>query len=343
MKKHFILLLTLVFFTAIAAKATNNADSSIFYLQKAKESKEARRIWDAEKYFQKSIDFNPENEAARLEFANYYCEQRKYNFALQQFNNLLQKNPNHATALPKILDLSFVLRKWTDVISYAIRITSANIKVDKLNYMVAKSHFEEENYGQARKYLLLQIAETPTHKETVTLLGKVYVEMSQYAEAINMYKKTLELNPNDFELLYEIGLLYSAQSNEREAVKYFELAAEKGIKQDLVFLENLGMSYLEFNIPKGVEVLNKVLAKKPGDVEILTQIAQAYYKSENFAVAYDLYSKIFENDNTNVKALYMSGVAMIKKGDKTRGAQICDKAISLDSKLGTLRSQKSVL
>ena len=64
---------------------------------------------------------------------------------------------------------------------------------------------------------------------------------------------------------------------------------------------------------------------------------------EQFGTAYELYLKMFENDNRNVRALYMAGMSMIKKGDKSKGAQICDKAIAMDPKLGDLRSQKSVL
>jgi cytochrome c-type biogenesis protein CcmH/NrfG len=57
------------------------------------------------------------------------------------------------------------------------------------------------------------------------------------------------------------------------------------------------------------------LVKKPGDdVQILSQIAQAYYKAANYMVAHQLFYKMFENDNKNVKALYMAGVALIKAG-----------------------------
>jgi hypothetical protein len=52
---------------------------------------------------------------------------------------------------------------------------------------------------------------------------------------------------------------------------------------------------------------------------------------------------MFENDTKNVKALYMAGVALIRSGDKTKGSQMCDKAIAMDPKLGELKSQKSIL
>lgn len=323
--------------------AADNADSANYYLQKAKEFKEARKVWEAEKSFLKSVSFAPQNEATRLEFAAYYCDLRKYSLASQQYNVVLQKNPNHPLALAKTIDICFLLRKWEDVIKYAEHANKNNIKVDKIDFMLGQAHFENENYGMAKQYLINQLKATPSHKETITLLGKVYIELSNYNEAIAMYSKLLATSPDNVDIMYEMGLLYSAQKNDREAVKYFEMAAAKGYKQDLAFLENLGMSYLEFDLNKGVETLNKILAKKPGDVEILTQIAQAYYRKENYALAFDYYYKIYLADNKNAKALYMSGVSMIRKGDKTKGAYICDQAIALDPTLGQLKSSKSIL
>jgi len=322
---------------------SNNNDSAGFYLTKAQESRTARKVWDAEKYYKKALEFNGNEEEIRIDCAAYYEEQRKMALALQQYHLVVEKNPKHVLAVTKQIELSFLMRKWADVIKYGEAAEANNIKVAKLNYMMGKCYYEDENYGKARKLLTIQFQETPQHKETIVLLGQVFVEMSMYNDAIAMYQKAIENNPKNYDLMYEIGLLYSAQNNEREAVKYYEMAAENGMKQDLAFLENLGMAYLTFDIPKGVEVLNKVLAKKPGDVQILSQIAQAYYKAANYIVAHQLFYKMFENDNKNVKALYMAGVALIKAGNKEKGSQMCDKAIAMDPKLGDLRSQKSVL
>ncbi|HMZ45749.1 MAG TPA: DUF2989 domain-containing protein [Chitinophagaceae bacterium] len=345
--KHLFILIVVCFTSATSFansnSINNNSDSANYYYAKAKESRSQRKVFDAEKFFQKALEFDANNDEIRIEFAEYYIEMRKYALATIQYRTILKDNPTHKIALPKYIGLCFLQRKWVEVIKNGEIALTNNIKVENINFMMGKSYYEEEDYGKARKYLTTQFKQNPKHKETVILLGRVYIEMSMYNDAIAMYKQAIESNPDDYEILYEIGLLYSAQNNDREAVKYFEMAADKGIKQDLAFLQNLGMAYLSFNIPKGVEVLNKVLEKKPGDVEILTQIAQAYYKAQDYGTAYELYFKIFENDNSNAKALYMAGVSLIRKGDKNRGTKLCDKAIAMEPKLGELRSQKSVL
>jgi tetratricopeptide (TPR) repeat protein len=342
MKKPFISLCTaLSLFAATAFANNSNGDSSSFYLQRAKEFRDARKVWEAEKSYQKALSFNPDDESAHLELASYYCEQHKYFPAIEQYKSVLAKNPNQSQSLQKMTEIYFLMRRWEDVISYANKMLANRLTCDKLTYMLAKSYFEEEDYGKAKNYLLEDVSKPGADKESIELLGKVYIELSNYDEAINVYQKCLKTSPDNTDLIYEMALLYSASHKDKEAVKYFEMAADKGYKQDLVFLENLGMAYLDVDVNKGVAVLNRVLEKKPGDVEVLTQIAQAYYRAENFPMAYDYFYKIYLSDNKNVKALYMSGIAMIRKGDKNKGSQICEQAINMDPQLASLRSTKS--
>ncbi|MCU0323513.1 MAG: tetratricopeptide repeat protein [Chitinophagaceae bacterium] len=226
--------IVVVFCLSSSAKSINptiqsNSDSAGFYFTKAQESRAARKIWDAEKYYKKALEFNSNEEEIRADFALYYIEQRKYALALQQYTLIVEKNPNHTVAVSKQIELSFTMRKWLDVIKYGEAALAGGMKVEKLNFMIGKSYYEDENYGKARKFLTEQFKQTPTHRETITLLGAVFVEMSMYNDAIAMYQKAIESNPKDFELMYEIGLLFSAQHNEREAVKYFEMAAANGM------------------------------------------------------------------------------------------------------------------
>lgn len=338
-KLTFFALVSLISFSGFSSGIISK-DSASFYLKKAINLKDARKIWDADKSFLKAIQFDPTDANLRIEYGNYLIEQRKYFPAVEQFGKILEKNMNHAVALQKLTEVSFTLRRWNDVIMYGAKLPATT---EKLNFMLGKSYYEIENYGQSEKFLTAEITNNPKSFDAVSLLGKVYIELSNYKHAIAIYNKALNLDPNNNQMIYELGLLYYTMNNEKEAVKYFELAVEKGYKKDLDVLENIGLAYLGFDIKKGVEVLNQVLAMKPGNSEILFQVAQAYFKVEKFQDAADTFKKIFEADPSNVRALYMQGVAYIKKGDKNKGAAICDQAIRIDPALAQLKSVKSIM
>lgn len=317
-----------------------NADSASFYLDKAKELSQARKVWEADKSFQKALSFSPADEI-RLAYADYLVENRKYFPAVEQVGKVLEKNLNNPVALNKMTDLSFQLRRWNDVVLYGNKLVQLG-GTEKVKYMLGKSYYEIENYGQAQKFLNEAVIENPKHTEAVTLLGKTFIELSNYKQAIAVYNQALALDSKNGQLIYELGLLYYTMNNEREAAKYFELASANGYKADLDFMENLGLAQLSFDIEKGVQTLNKVLEMRPGNAEILFQVAQAYYKEQKFFDAAVTYTKIFENDPYNSRALYMSGVAYQKKGDKQKGIALCEQAIRMDPNLAQLKSAKSV-
>jgi len=326
--------------SSLLAVANTSLDSATFYFGKAKELTLAKKVWEADKSFQKAIQFNPSDDAVRLSYVDYLVDNRKYFPAVEQLGKVLEKNLNNPVALQKMTNLSFQLRRWNDVMLYGNKLLSLG-GGEKLKFMLGKAFYEQENYGQAQKYLSDAFTENPKHTEAVSLLGKVYIEMSNYKQAIAVYNKTLELDPNNNQMVYELGLLYYAMNNEKEAVKYFEQAAEKGYKTDLDYFENLGLAQLSFDLKKGVETLDKVLAMKPGNADILFQVAQAYYKAEKFQDAANTYQKVYDNDPSNSRALYMTGVAYQKKGDKNKGVALCEQAIRMDPTLAQLKSVKS--
>lgn len=334
--KNAILFLLFVGIMHRAFSLPNNPDSASFYLKQAVQFKELKKFIDADKFFQKSIQFDPENADIGIEYGSFLIDNRKHFLAVEQFKKILEKDASHAAALQKLTDISFSLRRWSDVFLYGNKLLEKKIGT-RVKFMLGRAYYEDEDYGKSQRLLEEAVKETPKDAEAVTLLGKVYIEMSDYKKAIAIYSTALELDPNNNSLIYEFGLLHYTLNKEKEAVKYFELAAEKGYKTDLDYKENLGMAYLGFDIKKGVEILSQVLERKPNDSEILLQIAQAHYKADNFQTAADTFNEIYLHDPTNNKALYMSGMAYQRMGDKVKGTAICDKAIRSDPALAELK------
>ncbi len=335
--KRFPLLLLAITSSLTGFSSDINVDSANFYFKKAINFSSHQKVWEADKSFIKALKFNPENKEIRIEYGNYLVNQRKFFVAIEQFGKVLESDINDLTALQKMAEISLLLRRWNDVIIYSKKIYGQN-KDGETAYMLAKSYYELENYGLAKQYLNETLLAEPTNITAVTLLGKVLIELSDYKQAVAVYNKTLQLNPNNKQLIYELGLLHYTLGNQKEAVKYFELAAEKGFKTDLNYSENLGLALLSFDVERGVKVLNTVLENKPGNPEILFQVAQAYFKTEKFEAAANTYLKIFENDPSHTRALFMTGVAYQKMGDKNKGVAYCEQAIRLDPTLAQFRS-----
>ncbi len=312
-----------------------NRDSAAFYLNKALSLAVLKKAFDADKNFKKAIEFDVENTSLKMSYARFLLDEKKYFPAFVQLQKVLEASTVNLDALQKIIDVSFYLHRWKDVISYTGQAMKTGAQTNK--YRLGKAYFEDEDYGLSEKALLLAIQENPHDLQAQILLAKVYVEISDYKRAVINYQLALALDPNNPDLLYEVGLLYSTINNEKDAIRYIELAAANGYKIDLDYKENLGMAYLSIDLEKGIELLNEVLAKKPDDPEILLQIADANYRSKNFKKAADIFYFVYQKDQTNSKALYMTGKAYQKNGDKAYGMTLCDKAIQQDPSLASLK------
>jgi hypothetical protein len=67
--KKFLLVNVLVA-SSLCAFSSNAADSSGYYFSRAKELNQARKVWEADKSFQKAITFNPLNDNIFLQLSN---------------------------------------------------------------------------------------------------------------------------------------------------------------------------------------------------------------------------------------------------------------------------------
>ncbi len=323
---------------AVAHAGANNPDSADYYLKKALSFAEAKKGLDAENHFKKAIGFNPANETLQLTFANYLLQQRKYFLAFDYYKNVVDLNGSNNHALEKLIEICFYLHRWKDLIEYKSNLKSP--ATSKNNLMLGRAFYEEEDYGMAQKALQHAVEIEPKNFEAWLLLGNVLIEISDYKQAIIKFNQALLVDPNNQDIIYQLGLLYSTVNNEAEAIRYMELAAQKGYKIDLAYKENLGLAYLATDLKKGEEMLRKVLEKKPNDQEILTQIAEANYRHKNYKAAADLFYQMYKKDESNNKALYMTGKAYQRLGDKAYGTSLCDLAIKQDPSLASLKLLK---
>lgn len=60
--------------------------------------------------------------------------------------------------------------------------------------------------GMEEKQLLEQIEKNPENPEYLARLGDLYFESSRYEQAIEMYKRVLNLNPQDVDTYNDMGL-----------------------------------------------------------------------------------------------------------------------------------------
>jgi len=337
MKNLFILLSLSLSASAFA----QNADSAAYYLQKGNEAKQGRLFMVAAQQYKKATQFDTANTAAQRELGNVSVEMRRFQEAITAYAAVIKKEPNDPVANENLANLYFWTRRWNDAIAAAQKMKQ--LKIGKnADFIIGKSYAELEDYGQSYNYLQAAYKQDSTNADIPYTIGRGFVEMSNYRNAAPFFVKAITLDTTKPRWVYECALNYAAIPDDKTAIKYYLLAADRGYKTDNDYIENLSISYEGAGqLDKCAEMLRKVLEKKPADLSLLNGLAQVYYKTHKYQDAIDTWDKILGYDKQNAKALYMIGMAYQKKGDKDKGMQLCDQAIKMDPTLASLKENKS--
>ncbi|MEO6229356.1 MAG: tetratricopeptide repeat protein [Ferruginibacter sp.] len=315
---------------------SQNSDSASFYFKKGVEEKTARHYLPASKLFDKAVQFDPKMKEAWLENGYVNLEMRKTNFALGHFTKVYEMDPSNIDAIKELTTLYYDYRQFQKAIEFATKCKGC----ENAEKIIAMSNYQLEDYGAAVKGLQSVISKNPLDAEATYALGRSYLDMEQYKQAVPYYVKSVELDATKNVWAYELGLLYYNINDYKNAAIAFNKAAAAGYPQSNDFSENLGYAYIysgEFE--NGEKLLLGILAKKPGNKDILRDIAQAYYGNKMYDKSLDFCQKLMELDMKDAQALYQAGLCFQKKGQKDKGQGMCDKAIEMDPSLASKRQK----
>jgi len=318
------------------------ADSSKYFLRKGIDEKQKGRRMESLKDFEKSFRYDSSNKVLLGELASAYMDLRKYYHAKETYKRLINLGETSAENYKQLLQLCFNLRSYDEAILYANDLKKA-APSEKVNYYLGKINYERENYGDALKYLTAAAKDDPQNGEVSYMIGRSYADMQNYKQAIPFYQKAIEQDGSKYGWIYELGMICYANNNNADALKYIQLAGEKGYPKDNGYLQNLAIANLDAGkFDEGISVLNDLLKKRPADLTLLDMTAQAYYDHGKYDDAMNNWDAILGYDKSNASALYMIGMCYMKKGDKGKGTQLCDKAIQLDPSLANLKQKREM-
>jgi len=93
-------------------------------------------------------------------------------------------------------------------------------------------HLMQHDYDRARQAMEAALALDPGLSRAHNALGVVAMETGHRAEAIEHWKRAVELNPNEFDTLFNLGKILRSEGREAEARAYLERfvqAAPRGV------------------------------------------------------------------------------------------------------------------
>ena len=328
------------FFLAIAVAyglTAQNTDSSQFYFQKGLEEKNDKRYLVASNHFTKAIQLNPDYLEAYIENGYTNNEMRRTDAAKADFTKALELDPRNETVIRELTNIYFNYRQYQNALDMVQKCKTC---ADK-DRITAMCYYNMEDYGKAEKLLIALVNKNPKDAELTYTLASNYLAMGLELKAITWYENAVLLDDKKSKWFFELGLLYSNTNNYKKAVIAYTKAVDLGFTRGNDFNENLGFAYVySGDFDNGEKLLNDLISRRPGDKELIRDVATAFFDNKRYDNALIYCQKLMEMDIKDGKALYQAGLCFQKKGMVERGMQMCDKAIELDPSLAGLKSKK---
>jgi tetratricopeptide (TPR) repeat protein len=186
------------------------------------------------------------------------------------------------------------------------------------NYLSYGSIFFERGYmTEAEHFLNLALRDDPENSEALYGLGSIYLQENKPAEARSTFERVLKLPqrypgtlPNAWN---NLGLLSAREGQTDEAIRQFQQALQLD-PDHFIALENLGNAYRQAKRWDGAKAtLQRALQLNPDSAEANYAMGMAYAQTDDADRAYDYLQKAVAEKPAYPEALNNLGVLYLRK------------------------------
>ena len=167
-------------------------------------------------------------------------------------------------------------KKFTEAIAAYKKITKNHPDLYQVKFKIAICHrenleldkamqFYEEVFKQAKEK-----GDKNTSAKVMGEIGGIYLKKGDFEKAMSYFKRSIEMNPEDEILAYNVGEINLNSNNMDAAITYFKMASKIKPTWNVPFLK-LGYAYLnKGDYATAVKMFNKVIELGPDSQEAIT-------------------------------------------------------------------------
>jgi tetratricopeptide (TPR) repeat protein len=157
--------------------------------------------------------------------------------------------------------------------------------------------------GSVYDEVQLRLKENPNDADALYHLADLYDRDAQYKEAIDTYRKVLEIRPKSGYIYFKIGTAYDRMDQPAEAVTAFQ-SAIKYMPSYAVAYNNLGVAYGKLNKQdQEIAALKKAIKLRPKYSSARYNLGVTYMKTGNKKAALAEYQALKAFDEGTAGAL----------------------------------------
>jgi len=179
--------------------------------------------------------------------------------------------------------------------------------------------------------ILLFLSSCLESSESVEKEALYYLNRKEYELAIPLYKKAIQLDPNNISAIHDLGRIYKEKGFYEAAIHYYSEAIEID-KSYTIAYNSCGFAYYKLKqFDKALDNYHKALKLEPNNGDILGNVATIYEVLNEFEKARIYYYESLKYDSLSNSINYGIMVALSRiefdLGNYNESAELCYKII----------------
>jgi tetratricopeptide (TPR) repeat protein len=216
----------------------------------------------------------PNSDEVYWRLGNVYLSQGDMPHAIGAFQKAVELNPYYWINENSLGDAYFQTGEYDKALQAFKQVSTLEPDVNAGYENSGSVLVQQGKYAEAVPYLqkALQIEPDST---AYTNIGTAYFFLKQFAEAAQAFEKAVALNPNDTQLIVNLGDAYHALGQAEKALATYQQAISVGFKelqtnpQDAPVLAEIALSYAKVgNLQESENFIRRARAQDQKDVTI---------------------------------------------------------------------------
>jgi tetratricopeptide (TPR) repeat protein len=258
------------------------------------------RYAEAEPYYLKAIALAPDSARLQNNLGNHYLSQGALDKAQLAFQRALKVDPRHSNANLQLAQICLQKKEYAAALRHIDRLPAADRSSPELQTLLVRALYGSGQKAQAAALLQKLEPQSANDLRLAFSLGMAYVEMERFGDAERTFTSVLQADPTNFDVLFNLGTAALRAGHLERAAEVYKRALD--LKPDDV---DCMIGFARALVDSGKEVPALPLLAKAGQLaparpEILLLMAQASSRLgyfEDTAIAYDKYLKLKPGDD----------------------------------------------
>ncbi|HYE34750.1 tetratricopeptide repeat protein [Methylocaldum sp.] len=287
----------------------------------------------------------PENPTGGFHLGRLYQAQKKYDLALAEYEEALEKSKNDYEILKAILG-SYIDRGQSEKgVARIKKVLSDNPKHAGAYQLLGWYYLGEKQEMEAVKLMNMAIQSNPRWLLPYANLGAYYEQKGRRDLALKTYNQALDALPGDPSVLMNLARVYEISKDYDNAIKQYE-SILKSNPNNMLARNNLA-SLLSLDKSEKAKLDRALdLAKQFDKTEepiFMDTLAWIYYQKGDYGKALPLQLKTAEKSPEVPIYQYHLGMIYLKKGERAAATEHLQKAVNSGKEFVGLEEARSAL